>query len=348
MVQPGSTQSPILVVDDNPTIVLLLQEILAAEGYPVDTASDGAEALQYLKTRRPDLIFLDLDMPRVDGYEVCRRVKQDASTKLIPVVIVTAEPGFQARLHAWEVGADGYLPKPFQRAEILARCRSLLRTKRLIDNLDPAEATMFALARTVEAKSPYTHGHSERVKDYALRLAQRLGFSDQEAEVLGKGALLHDIGKIAVPDAILNKPGPLTAPEFERIKEHTIQGVRIVEPLPSMAAALPLIRWHHERPDGQGYPDGLGGDELPKFVRVLSVADVYDSLISERPYRGAIHPERGLEMLIQGARCGGLDAEIVRSFCDMLRGDGLADGLDVPQNAETSPYGGSVSIVSHP
>ncbi len=198
------------------------------------------------------------------------------------------------------------------------RCRSLLRIKQLIEERDSAEAVVFALARTVEAKSLFTHGHSERVTHYALSLADAVGVSPHEREVLRKGALLHDIGKISVPDAILDKPGKLTTAEFEVIKGHPAQGTHIVEPLHSLRETLPLIRWHHERLDGKGYPDGLRGDDIPRLVRILSVADVYDALSSERPYRQSIPHEQCLEMLRENAVGGGLDADLVAVFLTIV------------------------------
>lgn len=188
----------------------------------------------------------------------------------------------------------------------------------LIEERDSAEAVVFALARTVEAKSPFTHGHSERVMCYALSLADAVGVSAREREVLRKGALLHDIGKISVPDAILDKPGKLTIAEFEVIKGHPAQGAHIIEPLHSLRETLPLIRWHHERLDGKGYPDGLHGDAIPWLVRILSVADVYDALSSQRPYRRSVPHEFCLEMLRENALQGGLDPDLVALFHDVV------------------------------
>jgi putative two-component system response regulator len=316
----ASTEGPtprILVVDDNPGVGLLLREMLAAEGYDVVVAGDGLEALLSVERHCPDLIFLDLDLPHLNGFEVCRRLKCDPATRLVPVIIITAQAA--DRLTAWELGADDFLSKPFHHVEVIARTRSLLRIKRLIDERDSAEAVVFALARTIEAKSPFTHGHSERVRDAALHLAARIGVSAHDAEVLRKGALLHDIGKIRIPDVVLNKPGPLTADEFEEIKEHPRQGAHIVAPLRSLQETVPLIRWHHERLDGRGYPDRLAGRDIPLLVRVLSVADVYDALASARPYRPPLPPAECLRMLQKNAADGGLDPELVDLFCESVR-----------------------------
>ncbi len=308
----------VLIVDDNPSVAALLRHALLAEGCQVDVAEDGLEALEHISAHPPDLILLDLELPTLPGDEICRRLKNDPATNLIPVVMVTGQSAFESKLDAWEYGADDFLTKPLRVMEVTSRCRSLLRIKRLVEERDSAEAVVFALARAVEAKSTYTHGHSERVTRYALSLADAVGLSRGERELLRKGALLHDIGKISVPDAILDKPGKLTAEEFEIVKGHTVQGAHIVEPLHSLRAAAPLIRWHHERLDGQGYPDGLSGEQVPPLVRILSVADVYDALARERPYHQSIPHERCLEMLCANALGGGLDAELTALFCSVV------------------------------
>jgi len=310
-----STAPHILVVDDDPGVARLLNAMLVAEGHVVRRARDGREALALIAEHTPELILLDLDMPGLGGFEVCRALKAAPRTRLVPVVIVTGRSAAEARLRAWELGADEFLTKPFDRAEVAARCRALLRVKELVDDLDSAQAVVFALARTLEAKSRYTQGHTERVTALALMLAVRIGLPDGERDSLRCGASLHDIGKVAVPDSILNKPGRLTAEEFEVVKRHPADGARIVEPLRSIRGAIPLIRWHHERTDGGGYPDGLLGDTIPLSVRVLSVADVYDALASERPYRPAVPHEQCLDILRADAAGGGLDAELVRCFC---------------------------------
>jgi putative two-component system response regulator len=309
----------ILVVDDSEPIRGLLSQVLSDEGHNVSVAADGEEALAAIERRPPDLILLDLDLPGCSGYEICRRLKKDPATRLIPIVIITGQSASEIKVQTWELGADDFLPKPFRCAEVIVRCRSLLRVKRLLDELDSAEAVVFGLARTMEAKSSYTFGHSERVADYATLLAERAGAAREDVQMLHKGALLHDIGKISVPDAILNKAGPLTPEEMVIVQQHTVQGAHIVEPLRSIRRLIPLVRWHHERIDGQGYPDGLHGEQIPWLVRILSVADVYDSLSSRRPYRPPIPQERCLEILREDALGGGLDPELVQIFCQIWR-----------------------------
>ncbi len=320
-----ATAPRILVVDDNPSAALLLEKLLAGEGYQVQTAGDGVAALAQVASAAPELILLDLDLPYLDGYEVCRQLKGDPATRWIPIVIISAQVASEAKLRAWDLGADEFLTKPFQCVEVVARCRSLLRVKSLLDDLDSAEAVVFAFARAVEAKSSYTQGHAERVTTYALALAAAVDLPAEQRAVLRKGALLHDIGKISVPDAVLDKPGPLTRDEFDIVKQHTVQGARIVEPLRSIRDTIPLIRWHHERMDGLGYPDGLAGECIPPVVRILSVADVYDSLASARPYRTAMPHARCLEILRRSAAEGGLDPDLVRVFTTEVVRD-LTDG----------------------
>jgi putative two-component system response regulator len=314
MTARAETRCLILVVDDEPAITNLLRRVLEADGHEVVVAADGQKALDRVAERHPDLVILDIDMPRVGGFEVCRRLKSAPGTRLLPVIVLTGTGATDNRLRAWELGANEFLTKPFQTLEVAARCRSLLRQKGLVDALDSAESVVFALARTIEAKSPYTHGHSDRVARYATALAERFGLGGPEIDVLHRGAILHDIGKISTPDAILDKPGPLTPGEYEVVKLHPAGGARIVEPLHSARDVIPLIRSHHERMDGGGYPDGLSGGAIPLPVRLLSVADVYDALASDRPYRAGMPHERCREVMTQSAAGGGLDPELVPVF----------------------------------
>ena len=307
----------VLIVDDDPSVSLLLRHVLSHEGFAVEASYDGLDALKRIQLDPPDLILLDVGLPGVEGDEVCRRLKSDPATRLIPVVVITGGDA-RDKAAAWDYGADEFLAKPFKMREVVARCRSLLRLKRLIEDRDSAEAVLFSLARTVEAKSAFTHGHSERVSRYAQDLGRLVGLDDTDLELIRKGALLHDIGKIAIPDAILNKPGKLTAAEYDLIKSHPLQGVRIIEPLHSLRETLPLIRWHHERMDGTGYPDRLMAGDLPLSVRILSVCDVFDSLSSDRPYRAAIPLSSCLEILRELAEGGAFDPDLTEEFCGLV------------------------------
>lgn len=307
----------ILVVDDELQVTEFLRMVLEADGHEVVVACDGQASMNRMAERRPDLVILDIDLPQVDGFEVCRRLKNSPNTRLIPILVLTGI-AISDRMRAWDVGADEFLTKPFQSMEVAARCRSLLRHKDLVDALDSAESVVFTLARAIEAKSPYTHGHSGRVTYYALSIAERLGIGESDVDVLRRGAALHDIGKISTPDAILNKPGLLTLEETEVIRRHPTDGARIVESLRSACDVIPLIRWHHERMDGKGYPDGLMGGTSPLLVRLLAVADTYDALASDRPYRPAMAHEQCRVVMAEDANEGGLDSELVQVFFETV------------------------------
>ena len=303
----------ILVAEDNSFYRHMLVSTLTEWGYETIAAVDGAEAWEQLRGGgAPQLAILDWMMPKMDGLEVCRKVRALNNPEATYVIILTAQEGKANIVTALESGADDYLTKPFDRGELRARLQVGLR----IVGLQTSQAVVFAFARAVEAKSPYTQGHAERVTTYVLAISERLGMSASEKVILRQGGLLHDVGKISVPDAILNKPGPLTEEEFAIIRGHAAQGASIVEPLQSMKDMIPLIRWHHERLDGSGYPDGLRGGEIPFLVRLLSVADEYDAMSTKRPYRNAIPHPRCLELLRADSAKGGLDSDLVELFCE--------------------------------
>ena len=302
----------ILIADDNHFYRCALAAALTEWGYEVVAVSDGEAAWDVLRgDHAPKLAVLDWMMPELDGLELVRRIRAAQRPSYTYTVLLTARAEKQDMVAGMEAGADDFLTKPFDRDELAAR----LRVGRRIVGLQTSETVVYSFARAVDAKSPYTRGHSDRVTRYAVALAERLGLPDAEREVLRRGATLHDIGKICVPDAILNKPGPLTPEEYEVIRRHPEQGVRMVEPLESVRDVIPLIRWHHERADGRGYPDGLTIDQIPPLVRMLSVADVYDALGSDRPYRAGLPHRACVEILRSDAAGGGLDPELVEEFC---------------------------------
>lgn len=309
----------ILIADDNHFYRCALKAALTEWGYEVTAVADGEAAWDVLcGPDPPRLAVLDWVMPRADGPEVCRRLRRTPRHEPTYVIILTSRDARADVVTALESGADDYVTKPFDRQELAAR----LRVGRRIVGLQTSETVVYSFARAVDGKSPYTRGHSDRVARYALALADVLGLDDTRRDRLRRGAMLHDIGKIGVPDAILNKAGPLTAEEYEVIKRHPDDGVRMVEPLESVRDVIPLIRWHHERIDGGGYPDGLSGGAIPPLVRALSVADVYDALSSDRPYRAGLPPAECRDILRADAAGGGLDPELVELFC-RISPDGL-------------------------
>jgi putative two-component system response regulator len=302
----------ILVADDNPFYLCALAATLADWGYEVVTATSGSAAWAILREdNAPKLAILDWVMPGMDGPEVCSRVRALSWPEPTYLIVLTSKEGKGNIVTALSSGPDDYVTKPFDREELQARVRVGAR----IVGLQTSQTALFVLARAVEAKSPFTKGHSDRVTAFALALAEAVGVSAAERELLERGGILHDIGKISIPDAILNKPGPLTPEERVVINQHPAQGVNIIAPLESLRDMVPLIRWHHERLDGRGYPDGLKADQIPYLVRILSVADVYDALQSERPSCAAVPHARCLEILRADAAGGGLDPELVRLFC---------------------------------
>jgi putative two-component system response regulator len=319
----------ILFVEDDPQSVGVLEPILIAKGFSVAVARDGIEGLEKVKLLAPDILLLDVNMPRMDGIELCRRIKNDNAIRLTPVIMLTALSDLEKKLEALEAGADDFVNKPYNTLELVTRIKSLLKVKYLNEQLDSAEAVLFSMARAIEAKDSYTQGHVERVSHLAVRLGNHLGLADEEKDALRKGGILHDIGKIGVPDKILNKAGPLTTEERKIIRMHPGQGALICEKLKSIRGAIPVIRHHHERLDGSGYPDHLSGEEIPLVARVMTIVDIFDALTTTRSYRKRLPPEVALEIMWEEANKGWWDKEVLAEFQDMMKAD--------EKTQETSP-----------
>lgn len=326
MMPSGGRRQKVLVVDDDPGILNVLGRFLTDSGYDVELAHDGSEALDKVREDPPDLILLDVVMPRMDGIEVCRRLKSHKSTRLIPIVIVTGLTDLEDKVRGIEAGADDVLNKPFHFAELGARVRSLLRAKKLNERLEDVENVLFALANAVEAKDAYTEKHTERVSRYAVALGEKVGLDGDYLESLRIGGMLHDIGKIGVPDNILLKQGKLDQEELEFVKVHPVVGERICRPLRSLRYVLPGIRHHHERVDGTGYPDGLKGEEIPVEARILAIADAFDAMTTDRPYRRRMSAREAMEELRRYAGSQ-WDRYLVEEFIGILeRGKVEVDG----------------------
>jgi putative two-component system response regulator len=275
----------IVVADDVPANVDYVTALLARAGYTVHTATDGAAALDLVFRELPDLVVTDVMMPAMNGFELCRRLKDDETTRLIPVVLVTSLGAREDRIRGIEAGADDFLTKPVNPQELQARVRSLIRLKRYTDDLDTAEGVILSLGRTVESRDRYTAGHCERLAYYATALGAYLDLPGEEVLALRRGAYLHDVGKIALPDAVLNKPGPLSADERTLMQQHPVVGDTLCGDLRLLRPVRPIVRHHHERLDGSGYPDRLAGDAVPRLAQIMGVVDVFDALTTDRVYR---------------------------------------------------------------
>ncbi len=308
----------VLVVDDQPTIAGLMSQLLTMRGYDVVTASNVTEAEAEVKKQAPDLILSDVRMPGRSGYDLCRELKSDPATRLIPFVLITGLSDSADKLQGIEAGADDFLNKPVLAEELTARVRSLLRVKEFTDELETADSVLCTLGLIVEGRDPYTEGHCERLSVRAADLGRHLGLDEDSILALKRGGYLHDLGKIAVPDAILKKGSDLTPPEWVIMKQHPVTGENICKPLKSLRLVLPIIRHHHEHGDGSGYPDGLKAGEIPLLSRVLQVVDVYDALRTTRPYKPALAHDQAAQMMREEARQGLWDAELVDEFFSML------------------------------
>jgi putative two-component system response regulator len=285
---------------------------LESQGYEVLIAETEPAAEQLCVEFQPDLVLLHGHPHRLDGAELCHRLKQDPLNKLTPIVLISSSASRAEVLRAREAGAADFWDTPCSLQNALDRIETFLRLKNYID--DQAKAVVLALARSVEARHSAMDQHSGHLADHAAKLGQNLGMTEEELEELRLGCLLHDIGKVAIPDSILLKPAPLSAEETEVVRQHPVTGEKICAPLKSLRRILPLIRHHHERMDGSGYPDGLSGEEIPLMARILQIADVYDALIKDRPYRQALSSEEALETLRREAAQGWLDAALVWKF----------------------------------
>jgi putative two-component system response regulator len=313
----------ILIVDDMPENLDILSGLLEPEGYHVETAHDGQEAVERALAEPPDLILMDVSMPRLTGLEACRQLKADPRTQLVPILLITGLGAREDRIDGIAAGCDDFLTKPVDFEQLIARTRSALRTKALVDQLEQAENVLVSLANALDAKDSYTRGHSERVATYAEALGGAVGLSSDVRRNLRRAGLLHDIGKIGIPLEYLQKPGKLTTEEYEIVKLHPSIGYDICKPLKTMIPLLPLIRGHHERLDGRGYPDGLKSDAITVPLRCLTLADIYDALTSDRAYRRALPREQALKIMREEASMGMWDLGLIDKFSDMLERENI-------------------------
>jgi putative two-component system response regulator len=318
---PYPERPRVLVVDDHPSSRMTAVAFLQAQKYDVYDvfeADCGPDALKMVNSHNPDVILLDVMMPGMDGFEVCRRLKQDEHTRLIPIVFVTALDDLRSRVRGIDAGGDDFITKPFDQTELSARVKSLIRQKRLNEDLDHAEQVLFSIARTIESRDPNTGDHCERLVSRGKAFGEFLGLSRNEIRDLAWGGYLHDIGKVGIPDIVLLKPGKLTPEEWEIMQQHVSIGERICQPLRTMRGVVPIIRHHHERWDGSGYPDGLVGNQIPLLAQIFQLIDIYDALTSERPYKKAFTPQEALAILDEETAKGWRNPELVEKFKEFI------------------------------
>ena len=309
----------VLVVDDDDDVRFVLRRLLDQEGFVVADAADGSEALAAVAGGPPDVVLLDVRMPGdLDGFEVCRRLRSDPATRLLPVVMVTGLNARTDRLLGIEAGADDLLTKPVDRDQLMARVRSLIRLKRYTDDLDSAASIVMTLASMIEARDGYGDGHCHRMANYATRVGRALSLDENQVRTLYRGAFLHDIGMLTIPEAVLQKRGSLEPQEWTLLKSHTVAGDRLCGNLRSLQAVRPIVRHHHERLDGSGYPDGLSGDQVPLLAQIVGIVDTYEALTTPRPYQKVMASGHAFTVLRQHVRSGWRREDLVETFISVV------------------------------
>ncbi len=316
--EPKRSGTRVLVVDDEPAVTELLRRLLTREGYDVHIAGDGAAALEGIVAHRPHVVLLDVNMPGMSGIDVCRRIKADSSTRLTPVVMITGMSQRDKRIESLDAGADDFLGKPVDNQELLTRVRSLARIKRYTDDLDSAASMLMALAVMIEARDGNTEGHCHRIANYGTALGRALSLSEEELQALHRGGFLHDIGMLAIPDSVLRKSGPLDPEEFALVQSHTVVGESLCRTLRSLDSVRPIVRHHHERFDGSGYPDGLAGDAIPITAQIVGVVDVYDAVTTRRPYQGPHTTAEAIDILRGQVLRGWRRPDLVEAFAELV------------------------------
>jgi len=313
-------KSRILLVDDEKSICEVISLQLKEEGYDVTVAYDGTEALEKVPTFLPDVIVSDIAMPNMNGIELCRQIKDSEKTRFIPFIIMTSLMDRAKRLEALEAGCDEFLNKPIDTVEMFTRLKALIRVKKLIDQLEDSKNIIRMLANAIEAKDGYTGKHTERVAGYSLALAKKCGVSRDLWITIELGALLHDVGKIGIPEMVLGKTSRLDANEFKIIQQHPDIGVEICRPIKFLSNVLKVIRHHHERIDGRGYPEGLKGEEIPIEARIVSIADAFDAITTDRPYQKGVSQDKAIELLKKGQGTQ-WDSELIDHFVELVQSD---------------------------
>jgi putative two-component system response regulator len=307
----------VLIAEDDVANRALLVRHLERAGYRAIAVADGRDALRAAVDEAPALVLLDVGLPGLSGLDVCRRLRADPRTVALPIILVTGQVTSLDVVAGLDAGADDFVRKPYDQAELMARVRSVLRLAHATAEVAGAHGVIAALANAVEAKDSTTEEHCQRLAGLAHELGMKVGLQPAALKGLIFGALLHDIGKIGISDAILKKPDPLTPEERRTMRLHPIIGERICEPLATATQFAPIIRHHHERWDGRGYPDGLRAEAIPVGARIVGLVDAYDAIIHDRPYRPARDIHSAMAEIRREAG-GQFDPELVRLFLPLL------------------------------
>ncbi|MEY3867508.1 MAG: HD domain-containing phosphohydrolase [Microcoleaceae cyanobacterium] len=310
-------KTKILVVDHHLTNRRTTTAFLTLQGYEVFESESGTRSLGQVKEINPDLILLETKLPGLNGFEVCRRLKEESL--LIPLIFLTVSQEPFSRIEAIKAGCDDFFHQPFDPLELSRRVRSLAPPKRESENVDHVQQVLISLANVAESHDLSTGDHCKRCAGLAQAFGKFLKLSEDDMKILKLGGFIHDVGKIGIPDEILQKVNPHTPEEWEIMKQHVIIGEKICQPVPSLQGILPIIRSHHERWDGSGYPDGLKGDKIPYLAQIFQMIDIYDALISERPYKTAFSTDKALQIMAQEAEKGWRNPEIVSQFIRFIR-----------------------------
>ncbi|MDD5686856.1 MAG: response regulator [Elusimicrobia bacterium] len=327
----------ILVVDDEESVLVYLKEGLEIENYEVLTAKNGERAIELTKESNPDLIIVDIIMPKMNGYEMCKILKEKNNIRFLPIIMMTADRNTKGLVKGLGAGADEFIVKPFEIIEISARIKAMLRIKSLSDDLSEMNKnletkvddktkeiqtmymeTVRALATAIYAKDSYTFSHCDDVAKNAVIIAKAMGLNQIEIEEIDRAAQLHDLGKISIPDEILRKTEKLTSKDWEEIKKHPSKSTEILKPLKFLSNVINIIEQHHEKYGGGGYPLGKKEKEIPLGARILAVADTYDAMLSDRPYRKALTKQKAIEELEKNSGTQ-FDPEVVNTFLKIIK-----------------------------
>ncbi len=313
------TNASILVVDDMATNRGLVKAVLSTKKYTFHEAGSGEQALEMIDSLNPDVILLDVMMPGLNGIETCEKIRQKEEFSLVPIIMVTSLDSPDFISEAMSSGATDYIVKPFNAVELQARVKAAINTKHLTDGLDDAESMLFAIARVVEAKDGTTADHCDRLAHLSVVLGKALNLEYDDLEALRRGGVLHDIGKIAIPDKILLKPGKLNDDEWDIMRQHPAIGAYLCSALRTMRSTVDIVRCHHEKMNGSGYPEGLKGEEIPYLARIFQITDVFDALTSERPYKKPLPLDKVVEILEDETEKGYWDPDIVSIFIGIIK-----------------------------